>query len=168
MARVVKRFLLHNNRENEEIKESDFDELKQDVQTVRFEVLNDLNNVKDNATEFAHMVHSGISGLNDYLVKSNQNYEIEQKFKEFESLRENFSPLPKKYGINLSITSRDDSLDRKSNISHQDSRRTLMKAELKSVAENASVQETHVQDDELQVNKNNVIVMNLNEIAHEE
>ena len=168
MARVVKRFLLHNNRENEEIKESDFDELKQDVQTVRFEVLNDLNNVKDNATEFAHMVHSGISDLNDYLAKLNKNYEIEQKFKEFESLKENFSPLPKKYGINLSITSRDDSLDLKSNFSHQDSRRTLMRTELKSVAEDVSGQEAHVQDDELKVNKHNVIVMNLNEIAHEE
>ena len=30
MERVVKRFLLHNNRENEDIRESDFDELKQD------------------------------------------------------------------------------------------------------------------------------------------
>ena len=43
MERVIKRFLLHNNRENEDVRESDFDELKQDVQMVRFEMLNCLN-----------------------------------------------------------------------------------------------------------------------------
>jgi len=162
MARVVKRFLLHNNRENEEIKESDFDELKQDVQTVRFEILNDLNNVKGNTTEFAHMVHTGIASLCDSLVKYNQNYEMEQKFKEFDLLKESFSPLPKKNGMTLSIGSRDNS-ETKSNLSRQDSRQTLMKANLPSVEEDA----LH-QDEKLKFNKHNVLVMDLNEITLEE
>ena len=61
MARVVKRFLLHNNRENEEIRESDFDELKQDVQTVRYEILTDLSLVKSDANDFAQMMHCELS-----------------------------------------------------------------------------------------------------------
>ena len=42
MGRVVKRFLLHNNRENEEVHDSSFDVLKQDVQMIRFEMLANL------------------------------------------------------------------------------------------------------------------------------
>jgi hypothetical protein len=40
MERVARRFLLHDRRENEEVKESDFDEVKQELNMAKYEVLN--------------------------------------------------------------------------------------------------------------------------------
>jgi hypothetical protein len=162
ITRVVKRFLLHNNRENEEIKESDFDELKQDVQTVRFEVINDLNDLRGNANEFANMVHNGIVAMSEYLAKLNQSYDMEQTLREFQLFKESLFPLMKKNGMTLSVNSKEES-EVKSNLSHQDSRQTLMKIELESVDENAPLQ-----IEQPKINKPNFIVMNLNEITHEE
>ena len=162
ITRVVKRFLLHNNREIEEIKESDFDELKQDVQTVRFELINDLDFLRGNANEFASMVHNGLVTLSEYLVNLNQNYDMEQALKEFQLFKESFFPLVKRNVMTLSVTSKEES-DAKSYLSHQDSRQTLMKTELKSVDENAPLQ-----IEQPKINKLNVLVMNLNEITHEE
>ena len=67
MGRVVKRFLLHNNRENEDIRESDFDELKQDVQMIRFEMLNNLKNNREDMLRYITILHNGMSILGDYL-----------------------------------------------------------------------------------------------------
>ena len=42
MERVAKRFLLHNKRERKDVKESDFEELKQDMHMMRHELNNDV------------------------------------------------------------------------------------------------------------------------------
>jgi hypothetical protein len=70
MERVIKRLLLHNNRENDEIKESDFDELKQDVQMIRFDVMNGLKSTKEDALKYVKMFHNGISLLGDFLFET--------------------------------------------------------------------------------------------------
>ena len=90
MERVVKRFLLHNNRDTEDIRESDFDELKQDVQAVRFDLLNDLRQVKSDTMKFVQMVHAGMSVLGEYLFKDNADEESDGTFKEFQSFKEYF------------------------------------------------------------------------------
>ena len=71
MEKIVKRLLLHNNRENEEIKEIDFDELKQDVQRIRFEMLTGLSSTKEDALNYMQMFHAGLSMLGD-LVYSDE------------------------------------------------------------------------------------------------
>ena len=87
MERVAKRFLLHNHRETEEVKESDFDELKQEVQMVRFEMGNDLLMIKENLARYAFMLHRGVSLLGDYFLKKEQNYNenIVNNFQRFRS-----------------------------------------------------------------------------------
>jgi hypothetical protein len=87
MERIAKRFLLHNHREKEEVKESDFDELKQEVQMVRFEMGNDLIVIKENLARYAYLLHTGMSLLGDYFLKKNQNFneEIASSFENFRS-----------------------------------------------------------------------------------
>ena len=88
MERIAKRFLLHNHREKEEVKESDFDELKQEVQMVRFEMGNELLLIKDNLARYANMLHTGMSLLGEYfIIKKNQNFneEIANNFQKFRS-----------------------------------------------------------------------------------
>ena len=70
MERVIKRLLLHNNREDDEIKESDFDELKQDVQMIRYDVMNGLKSTKEDALKYVKMFHNGISLLGDFLFET--------------------------------------------------------------------------------------------------
>lgn len=65
MQRVVKRFLLHNSREDDEAKESDFDEFKQDVQIARIEMLSDLKRSRENMLKYIMVIHMGISILGD-------------------------------------------------------------------------------------------------------
>lgn len=69
MERVATRFLLHNHRETEEVKESDFDELKQEVQMVRFVMTNDLLAIKENLVRYTSILHSGMSLLGEYFVQ---------------------------------------------------------------------------------------------------
>ncbi len=91
MERVIKRFLLHNNRENEEIRESDFDELKQDVQMIRYEMLNNLKHNKEYALKYMSLIHNGVSVLGDYLLQSTGNSDIALNFKHFQLYEENFA-----------------------------------------------------------------------------
>ncbi len=89
MERVIKRFLLHNNRENEDIRESDFDELKQDVQIVRFEMLNYLRQNKEDAAKYTSILHNGLLTLGDFVCSSMQNSEIEEGFKDYQKFEKN-------------------------------------------------------------------------------
>ena len=84
MERVIKRFLLHNNRENEDVRESDFDELKQDVQMVRFEMLNCLRQNKENAARNTSILHNGLSILGDFVCQSMQDSDLAAGFRKFQ------------------------------------------------------------------------------------
>jgi hypothetical protein len=61
MNRVIKRFLLHKQREEqEEIREGDFEELKQDIQMLRFEMLNRLDETRDDLYKSSHLLNEGV------------------------------------------------------------------------------------------------------------
>jgi hypothetical protein len=70
MQRIVKRFLLHKQRETDEVSEADFDELKQDLQMVRYEMLNDLKRYREENYRLIAHIHDGILllGKLDYLL----------------------------------------------------------------------------------------------------
>ena len=84
MGRVVKRFLLHNNRDNEDIRESDFEELKQDVQMIRFEMLSSLKINKEDTLKYMTLLHNGMSILGDYMFQQMQSSELALNFKGFQ------------------------------------------------------------------------------------
>jgi hypothetical protein len=61
MERVIKRFLLHKQREEQdEIREGDFEELKQDIQMLRFEMLNRLDETRDDLCKSSHLLNEGV------------------------------------------------------------------------------------------------------------
>lgn len=72
MQRVAKRFLLHNHREKDNVKESDFDELKQDVQIVRFEMMNDIALINENLLRYSRVLHSGMSLIGEYFLNGHE------------------------------------------------------------------------------------------------
>lgn len=69
MTRVTKRFLLHNSRESEDIKESDFDELKMEFQAVKADMLNDIRGSKENLIRYSEMLYRGINLINQLFLK---------------------------------------------------------------------------------------------------
>ena len=94
MERVAKRFLLHNKRERDEVKESDFDELKQDIQMVRHELNNDVGIFSRNLINCSAMLHRGISLIGDFFLQKSQDAasqsEINERLKVFQSLNAHF------------------------------------------------------------------------------
>ena len=90
MERVAKRFLLHNNRDNEEVKESDFDELKQDMQIIRYEFATDVSTFKKNLAYYSFMLYRGLSLLGEYLHQKDLYSEVSERFKLFRSFEVNF------------------------------------------------------------------------------
>ena len=83
MERVAKRFLLHNKREVEEVNESDFNELKQDVQIVRGELLNNLRISKENLLRYTSVLHKGISVLGECFFRNENDSYITNKYNTF-------------------------------------------------------------------------------------
>ena len=88
MERVAKRFLLHNNQQREDVKESDFDELKQDIRMVRHELNNDVISFTRNLVNYTAMLHKGISTLCENFFHSDTSSEVVGRYKMFQA--ENF------------------------------------------------------------------------------
>jgi len=76
MERVAKRFLLHNNQQSEEVKESDFDELKQDIGMFRHELNNDLASITQNLANYSTILQKGINTLCEHFFQVDTNSEV--------------------------------------------------------------------------------------------
>ena len=68
MERVARRFLLHNRRETEEVKERDFDDLKQELNMAKYEVLNSSKQIKFNLRGYEAILQRGLGLLSRYFV----------------------------------------------------------------------------------------------------
>lgn len=84
MQRIVKRFLLHKQRESDEVGEADFDELKQDLQMVRYEMLNDLKKSRDDTLKFISHINNGILLIGDELFKESLSQNA-QSFRDYKN-----------------------------------------------------------------------------------
>ncbi|CAF1291792.1 unnamed protein product [Adineta steineri] len=83
MDRVIKRFLLHKQREEqEEIREGDFEELKQDVQMLRFELLNRLDSTREDLYKNSHLLNEGVLLVGELLsvLSNDTNPLIKENF----------------------------------------------------------------------------------------
>lgn len=68
MERVIKRFLLHKQREEQdEIREGDFEELKQDIQMLRFEMMNRLDETRDDLAKNSVLLNEGVLVVGELL-----------------------------------------------------------------------------------------------------
>ena len=71
IGRIRKRFLLHKQREEqEEIREGDFEELKQDIQSLRFELLNRLDEVRGDLSTHGQLLTQGVVLVGELLSSS--------------------------------------------------------------------------------------------------
>lgn len=66
MERVARRFLLHNRRENEDAKESNFDDLKQELNMAKFEVLNNSRQIRHKLKDYESVLQQGFNLLAQY------------------------------------------------------------------------------------------------------
>jgi hypothetical protein len=82
MQRIVKRFLLHNQRESDGF-EKEFQELKQDLQMIRYEMTNDLKRSKEDAYHCQHLIHAGLNVLGDEVFRESTNEDNLARFNEY-------------------------------------------------------------------------------------
>jgi hypothetical protein len=68
MQRIVKRFLLHNERESKGSKKG-FIEFKQDLQLCRYELLNGMRRKKHDSFQVQNLIHTGLNLLGDEIFK---------------------------------------------------------------------------------------------------
>jgi hypothetical protein len=89
MQRIVKRFLLHKQRESDEINEFDLDELKQDLQMIRYEMNNDSKRAREETKEILNYMNNGIKLIGEYVFQhnneTNQNGDLTRKFNDYKN-----------------------------------------------------------------------------------
>lgn len=69
MSRVIKRFLLNKQREEqEEIREGDFEELKQDIQMLRIEMLHQLDKTREELCTHGQLLNEGVVVVGELLT----------------------------------------------------------------------------------------------------
>ena len=71
MQRVVKRFLMHNQGDSDDPKQNEFDELKQDLQVMRYEILNDMKKSREENNRNMHIINAGMEFVAEEMMKSN-------------------------------------------------------------------------------------------------
>jgi hypothetical protein len=83
MQRIVKRLLLHKQRENDDFNDIDFDELKQDLQMIRYEMNNDSKKAREEIIEVLNHINLGIKIIGEEVFKSDINTDLAQKFYDY-------------------------------------------------------------------------------------
>ena len=86
-ARIVKRFSLYKQREKDEVGDVNFEELKQDLQMVRFEMLNDLKRSREETIRMVSQLHTGVALIGEEIYRGQDN-EASRKFMEYHELTE--------------------------------------------------------------------------------
>lgn len=76
MERVVKRYLMHNQGDSDDPKQSDLEEFKQDLQTMRYEMLNDMKKSKEVNLRNSFMINNSVQFVAEEIMN---NYKTENK-----------------------------------------------------------------------------------------
>ena len=72
MQRIVKRFLLHKQRETDEVNEFSFEELKQDMQMIRYEMNHDVKKTREDIMGMLSRVDKTITLIGNAVLINNQ------------------------------------------------------------------------------------------------
>jgi hypothetical protein len=72
MERVVKRYLMHNQGDSDDSK-NEFDELKQDLTSIRYQMINDMKKSREDTIRNMFIINRGINFVADELINKNQN-----------------------------------------------------------------------------------------------
>jgi hypothetical protein len=71
MQRIIKRFLLHH-RETDDSNSIDFEELKQDLKMIRYEMNNDMKKTKDDIFDFLKNINIGLNIIGDQIFTNTE------------------------------------------------------------------------------------------------
>jgi hypothetical protein len=73
MQRILIRFLLEKERQSDEVGEGDFSELKQDLQMIRFEMLNEMKKTRDDSIRMINHLNTVLIILGDEIFKNSKS-----------------------------------------------------------------------------------------------
>ena len=150
MDRVIKRFLLHKQREEQEVvRERDFEELKQDIQMLRFEMLNRLEETRNDLHKNSQLLNEGIvivgellsNILNDSnpLVKENFHLFKTSHYTRTDSGIESIASTKSTTSIAPIISN----IQLKSDLNHSDNALSLSHVGLKEITEEDEIESQH-------------------------
>ena len=78
--------MLHNRRDNEDAKENDFDDLKQELNMAKYEMIKDVKQIKQNLNAYETIFHRGLVVMGQYFFKKDDEYsETSQNYEKFVS-----------------------------------------------------------------------------------
>ena len=58
MGRVIKRYLMHNQGDSDDPKQNEFDDIKQDLQTLRYEIINDMKKTREDNSRNMNIINT--------------------------------------------------------------------------------------------------------------
>jgi hypothetical protein len=93
MQRIIKRFLLRNDRENEKVNQGNFSEIKQDLQMVRFEIQSYSKKAKLDTAKSVKNLHTGMSVLGDELTRKVKSEHFTEKITDFKSFQSDLKEI---------------------------------------------------------------------------
>ena len=65
MERVIKRYLIHN--------QGDSDDVKQDLQTLRYEIINDMKKTRENNSRNMSIINDGLQFVSEEILNNNKD-----------------------------------------------------------------------------------------------
>ncbi|RMZ99071.1 hypothetical protein BpHYR1_036937 [Brachionus plicatilis] len=77
MERVVKRYLMHNQGDSDDPKQNDFEDMRQDLQQVKYDIVNDLKKTREESLRNAFTINNGIQYIAEELLISNLDKKVE-------------------------------------------------------------------------------------------
>lgn len=69
MERVVKRYLMHNQGEVDDLKQSECEEIKQDMQLMRYEIKNDMKKSREDTIRNMLIINNGMQFIAEELIE---------------------------------------------------------------------------------------------------
>lgn len=94
MSRITKRYLLHSMKENDEIKDSDLDELKLNFHSMKLELGDNMLQIKETLVKYSSLLFNGLGLLGEYFHRNANNSardsRLDLNYKNFRSLEIKF------------------------------------------------------------------------------
>lgn len=90
MERVIKRYLMHNQGDSDDPKQNEFDDIKQDLQTLRYEVINDMKKTREDNSRNMNIINGGLQFVSEEILNNNKdNQQSYLKYRELLIMHQN-------------------------------------------------------------------------------
>jgi hypothetical protein len=90
MERVIKRYLMHNQGDSDDPKQNEFDDIKQDLQTLRYEIINDMKKTREDNSRNMNIINGGLQFVSEEILNNSKgNQQSFFRYRELLSLHQN-------------------------------------------------------------------------------